>query len=54
MSPNAYAADSTQSKKVIVIFADGKVNKDIIIKAKGQVSKEYEHLSHWQLQCQRV
>jgi len=45
MSPNAYAADSNQSKKMIVIFADGKVNKDTIIKAKGQVSKEYEHLS---------
>lgn len=45
MAPNAYAANSTQSKKMIVIFADGKVNNDIIIKANGTVSKEYKHLN---------
>ena len=45
MTPNAYAANSTQSQKMIVIFADGKVNKDIILKAKGSVSKEYKHLN---------
>lgn len=45
MSPSAYAANSSQSKKMIVIFADGKVNKDIIIKAKGKIYKEFEHLN---------
>ena len=44
MSPNAYAANSTQSKKMIVIFAD-KVNKDIILTAKGEISREYRNLN---------
>ncbi len=45
MTPNAYAANSTQPKKMIVIFADGKVNQDIILKAKGTVSKEFKHVN---------
>jgi len=45
MIPIASAANSTQSQKMIVIFADGKVNKDIIHTAKGKINKEYKHLN---------
>lgn len=45
VAPNAYATNSIQSKKMIVIFADGKVNQDIILKAKGTVSKEFKHVN---------
>lgn len=44
ITPDTYAANSTQPKKVIVIFAKGQVNKDIILKAKGEISREYRNL----------
>ena len=45
MAPNAYAAESIQSKKMIVIFEAGKVDKTIITDAKGQIYKEYKNVS---------
>ena len=45
MSPNAYAANSTLSKKMIVIFAEGKVNKDIVLNVKGAISKEFKNIN---------
>lgn len=44
-TPNASAANSTQSRRMIVIFADGKVNKDIILKANGKINKELNSLN---------